>query len=171
MNFEFFARQLARNTDRIESLVEGVTSEEAVWRPDSESWSIVEVINHLYDEEREDFRVRLNIILHSPEKPLPDIDPQGWVVVRKYNERDLKRSLKAFLEERNSSLQWLNSLEEPNWSASYEMPWGAIRAGDMFAAWVTHDHLHMRQLVEIHRAYTELMAEPYSLRYAGDWGE
>ena len=169
MNFEFFIRQLTSNADRIESLVEGVTSQEAVWRPDIDSWSVVEVINHLYDEEREDFRVRLNIILHSPEKPLPEIDPEGWVIQRKYRERDLERSLKNFLEERKSSLQWLNTLEGPDWSASYEMPFGPIRAGDMFAAWATHDHLHMRQLVEIHRAYMEFMADPYSLRYAGVW--
>lgn len=169
MNFAFFARHLASNALRIEALVTGVSGQEAYWRPDSESWSIVEVVNHLYDEEREDFRVRLNIILHSPEKPWPEIDPEGWVVRRKYIERDLDQSLKKFLEERRGSLQWLQNLEQPDWNASYETPFGPMRAGDMFSAWVTHDHLHMRQLVEIHRAYMEHMAKPYDLRYAGHW--
>jgi hypothetical protein len=39
----------------------------------------------------------------------------------------------------------------------------------MFAAWVTHDQLHMRQIVEIQRANVEVKARPYSLEYAGEW--
>ncbi len=44
-----------------------------------------------------------------------------------------------------------------------------MQAGDMFAAWVTHDLLHMRQLVALHRSLTELRVEPFALDYAGDW--
>lgn len=169
MNFDFFTRQLTSNAVRIKALVEGVTDQEAVWRPDADSWSLLEVINHLHDEEREDFRVRLNIILHSPDKPWPEIDPEGWVMQRKYNERAIDQSLNNFLDERKASLKWLRGLGEPDWTASSETPFGPMRAGDMFASWVTHDQMHMRQLVEIHRAYTDFMARPYSLRYAGLW--
>ena len=60
-------------------------------------WSTLEVVCHLYDEEREDFRQRLDIILHRPEAKWPPIDPVGWVSARKYNERDLAQSLAEFL--------------------------------------------------------------------------
>ena len=169
MNFTFLINQLIENANRIESIVEGVSQEDASWKPDPDSWSILEVVNHLYDEEREDFRVRLDIILHDPDKPWPPIDPQGWVTERDYNSRDIGPSLAAFRLERAASLEWLYGLNNPDWDSEAEAPWGVMRAGDMFVAWVTHDQLHMRQLVELHRALTEREAKPYQLRYAGEW--
>ena len=169
MDVNFFTRQLTDNAAHIEALVRGITPEEARWKPDAESWSILEVANHLYDEEKEDFRVRLNIILHHPDRDWPPIDPAGWVTKRNYNARDLGESLANFLAERKASLSWLETLENVDWDAVYAAPFGSMRAGDMFAAWVTHDHLHMRQLVEIQRALTVEKSAPYSLRYAGDW--
>lgn len=169
MNVDGCIQQMTDNAERIRVLVQGVSDEQARWRPDADAWSIVEVVNHLYDEEREDFRVRLDIILHRPADKWPAIDPQGWVRKRNYNERDIEASLQNFLAERHASLEWLRGLSSPDWDTEYEAHFGPIRAGDMFAAWVTHDQLHMRQLVELHRAYTEHLVEPYSLDYAGSW--
>ena len=169
MNLPFFINQLVENAARIEALVKGVSQEDAQWKPDPDSWSILEVVTHLYDEERLDFRVRLNIILHHPDKPWPPIDPQGWVTERQYNKRDLGTSIDSFRQERDASLEWLHGLKNPDWDKPYQAPFGTIRAGDMFAAWVTHDHLHMRQLVELHRALTAKEASPYKLIYAGQW--
>ena len=39
----------------------------------------------------------------------------------------------------------------------------------MLAAWVAHDLLHLRQLVELHYAWTAQQLQPYSVAYAGDW--
>ena len=169
MQLSFFTRQLTDNADRIDALVSGVSLEEARWKPDAKSWSILEVVNHLHDEEVADFRVRLDIILHNPKKPWPPIDPGGWVEERRYNERELEASLDSFLDERDASLVWLGSLENPDWNATYQAPWGEMRAGDMLVSWVTHDQLHMRQLVELHRQLTAEKAQPYRLEYAGDW--
>jgi hypothetical protein len=44
-----------------------------------------------------------------------------------------------------------------------------MRAGDMFAAWTAHDQLHMRQFVELHRAWLVEQARPYNVGYAGEW--
>jgi len=160
---------MEKDADRIRLLVEGVSADQGRWNPAPDSWSILEVVNHLCDEEREDFRTRLDIILHRPEEPWPAIDPQGWVRARKYNERDLGESLLAFLTERRASLAWLRGLGTPNWESEAHSKFGSMRAGDMFCAWVTHDQLHMRQLVELHRAFTEKLASPYVLEYAGPW--
>ena len=169
MQFEQMKALLAHNAERIQLLVEGVSQEQAQWKPDTDSWSILEVVNHLYDEEREDFRVRLDYILHRPGEDPPPIDPSGWVTQRRYNQRSLTQSLADFLVERRDSLVWLDSLENPDWEAGYEAPWGTIRAGDMFAAWVAHDQLHMRQFIELQRAYLLQLAGAYDVRYAGEW--
>jgi len=169
MNINRLMKQMETNSATIQQLTVGVDQEQARWKPDSESWSVLEVINHLYDEEQFDFRVRLDHILHKPGVNPPAIDPQGWVTARAYNERQLDTSLNNFLQERSKSLAWLDGLDSPDWDATYSAPRGPIRAGDMFAAWVAHDLLHMRQLVELHYAWTSKQLQPYAVAYAGDW--
>jgi hypothetical protein len=169
MDMERIATQMAQNAARIRALVQGVPETHARWKPDPESWSILEVVNHLLDEEREDFRVRVEYTLHHPGDPWPPIDPGGRVTERMYNEQDPALSLDAFLAEREASLDWLRALSAPDWGMAYAAPWGAITAGDILAAWVAHDLLHMRQLVALHWAYTTEALQPYSVEYAGQW--
>ena len=169
MNLPIFINQLARQASTIQMMASAVDEAQARWKPDSETWSILEVIHHLYDEEQFDFRVRLDIILHHPQKTWPAIDPQGWVIARQYNQQDFQLTLRRFLTEREASIAWLRTLENPDWQTTYAAPWGAISAGDMFAAWVAHDLLHTRQLVELQWAYTTRNLAPFSVLYAGEW--
>jgi hypothetical protein len=169
MDTERFIAQMADDAQRVRALVEGVSDDQARWRPDPDSWSILEVVNHLLDEEREDFRVMLGLALHRPDEPRPRIDPQAWVTERGYNERDPETSLQGFLAAREESLAWLRGLSSPDWEVVYQAPWGPIRAGDVFASWVAHDLLHVRQLVELHWAYTTRQLQPYEVEYAGEW--
>ena len=165
--------QMRANAQRIRALVEGVSEVQARWKPDPETWSVLEVINHLYDEEREDFRVRLDLILHAPGAPgaeWPPIDPRGWVTARGYNQRDLGESLRGYLAEREDSLAFLAKLGSADWTKSETTPWGgSISAGDMLAALAGHDLLHLRQLVELQWAWSLQLSAPYSPAYAGDW--
>jgi len=171
MEFDSFTSQMADNTQRIRALAEGVSNEQARWKPNSDSWSILEVINHMLDVEQEDFRVLLDLALHRPDEPRPKIAPSAWVTERRYNERNLGESLQGFVAAREASLAWLGGLSSPDLGAVYKAPWGPIRAGDILAAWVAHDLLHMRQFVELHWAYTMHRLPPYDPGYAGDWCE
>ena len=67
------------------------------------SWSILEVVCHLYDEEREDFREHLDFILHRQNEEYHVIDPQGWVTERKYNEQNFAEMQEKFFAERQKS--------------------------------------------------------------------
>ena len=165
----YFTRQLAINRDRIAALARGITEEQARWKPDPESWSILEVVNHLADEEELDFPVRLKIILEPSEKSWTPIDPGAWVIEHQYNEQDLFESLTRYMTLRNANLEWLDSVENPDWDLVYEATFGKIKAGDIFVSWVAHDLMHLRQLVELQRFYLEDKAKPFSLDYAGDW--
>lgn len=135
MKLSYYIDRLSGNASVIENLARGVTNEQARWKPSPEKWSILEVVNHLYDEERDDFRSRLDSLLHHPEKLWPPIDPQGWALARKYNERVLNDSLERFLEERRKSVEWLKELKEPRLENKYEHPQGVISAGDLLASW------------------------------------
>jgi len=169
MDLDYCMKQLAENGQRVRALVEDIDEVQARWKPDPASWSILEVVCHLLDEEREDFRVRLDITLQRPGETWPGIDPGGWVTARDYNNQDLGQALHSYLDEREASLTWLISLEAKDWQATYEAPWGPITAGDLLASWIAHDLLHMRQLVELLWFYKEEQVKPYSTRYAGEW--
>lgn len=169
MGIEELYLELERSAGILQGLALGFTLQEARQRPSPQEWSLLEVIAHLYDEERHDFRPRLEIALFHPYESWAPIDPEGWVTQRRYNERDLDETLRGFLTERNESLAWLRSLASPDWEAVYPAPFGPIRAGDILAAWAAHDQLHARQMVELRRARLAHQSAPFSLRYAGNW--
>ncbi len=162
--------ELAHGAEVFTGLLAGISQAAAEAKPDLKTRSILEVVGHLYDEEREDFRVRLDIMLHRPTEPWPPIRPDEWVIERAYNEQDLDVTMKRFLEEREKSLLWLKSLESPDWEVECPTPFGFLmKPGDMLSSWVAHDTLHMRQLVELRRWRVEQITAPYSLKYAGEW--
>jgi hypothetical protein len=170
INLNLCLERFSANATVIAALFRSVSELQARWRPSAEAWSLLEVVNHLYDEEREDFRQRLDLILHQPGAPWPPIHPGAWVTERGYNERDLQTSLDAWLQERHASLTWLRSLKNPDWGRSATAPWGGVlRAGDMLGSWLAHDHLHIRQMNELHYAYIKATAKPFDVGYAGDW--
>ena len=169
MDFDNLRQELANGALLIPALLAGVTPEEARLKPDPVTWSILEVVCHLYDEEREDFRQRLDIMLHRPTEPWPTIHPGAWVTERAYNARDFAQMLDQWRAERARSLDWLAGLAAPDWEREVTSPFGSMRAGDMLAAWVAHDNLHQRQLVELRRARLVKLAAPYDVQYAGDW--
>lgn len=169
MQFDVLCRELARGALIWRELLADIPEAEAQTKPNPQSWSILEVACHLLDEEREDFRQRLDIILHRPAEEWPPISPVDWVTARRYSERDFGEVVAAFLAERERSLAWLRTLAAPDLDAEYRTPWGIMRAGDMLASWVAHDNLHMRQIIELRRNRLVHLAGPYDVMYAGDW--
>jgi uncharacterized damage-inducible protein DinB len=169
MEFQALYRELANSTEMIRSLLKDIDQEQAQLKPSRGSWSILEVVCHLYDEEREDFREHLDFILQRQHEMWHPISPFAWVKLRKYNERNFKTMQRKFFKEREKSLAWLKQLKNADWNRTYTSKFGSMRAGDMFASWVAHDNLHLRQLTELRRKHIERITQPYKIQYAGDW--
>jgi len=168
VEIDYFIDSLQNSAGKIEAILRPIDMDALRWKPEPAMWSMLEVINHLFDEEREDFRIRLDITLHHPDKAWPGINPPGWVTERAYNKKDPGTSLSGFLAERQKSLNWLRSLVNPDLGKSYNHPsLGSLTAGDLLAAWAAHDYRHLRQLAELHTRYLNLKAAPFSTRYAG----
>jgi hypothetical protein len=169
MEFDILYQELEHSTEMIRALLSGVEPEAARLKPNGDSWSILEVVCHLLDEEREDFREHLDFILYRQNEAWHVIDAEGWVTQRKYNEQDLTDIQQKFFAEHEKSLAWLKGLRNPDWEKTYTTPYRTISAGEMFACWIAHDNLAIRQLVELRRMRLENMTRPYNLDYAGDW--
>lgn len=68
MNLNDAISQLEHQGSAIISLGKGISMAQARWKPSPEDWSILEVLNHLVDEETLDFRRHLHHILFTPDK-------------------------------------------------------------------------------------------------------
>lgn len=168
MDSGYLLARLAANAEVFAAFMRGLPESQVRWKPVPDSWSILEVLCHLQDEEREDFRERVNCLLREIE-PWPPIDPEGWVKSRGYNQRDSRVVLDGFLAERRKSLAWLATIQQEDWLREVASPGGPLRPEDMLAAWVAHDQLHIRQLNELQWKHLSTVAPPFSLRYAGGW--
>jgi len=161
--------ELVDSTQMIRAMLAGITPEDARVRPSPESWSILETICHLCDEEQLDFRPRLDSMLHRPGTEWESIDPEGWVTSRRYNEQNFGGVKERFFAERSKSLDWLRGLEQADWTLRHADSIATMTAGDMFVSWVAHDNLALRQLVELRRARLERISRPFKMDYAGEW--
>ncbi len=170
MNWDYCLAQLTSNAKAIEQMVAGLDSESAHWKPSDKDWSVVEVMCHLADEEREDFRARFQFLLSGASGDPPPNDSEKKVIEGRFNERGLASSLADYLTERQQSLNWLRGLTNIPFDQKTTWSWGrTISVGDMLVSWVAHDVLHMRQLTERKWGYQMRQFAPYNPDYAGDW--
>lgn len=168
-NLNFYINELSSNITTFEGLLTTVSPEQIQWKQDVSKWSLLEVVCHLYDEEREDFRTRLQLVLESPEEPFPSINPTGWVIERNYAKQDLTKMVQLFIQERKNSIAWLKSLKSAQWDNAYLHPkLGPMSAKFIIANWLAHDYLHIRQVMKLKYDYLKQLSNE-SLSYAGDW--
>lgn len=160
---------LSKNQLVINNLFKEITNFQALWKPDSSKWNMLEVICHLVDEEKFDFRVRVKSVLDNPRKDLPNFNPLDWVTKHSYIKQDIGIKTKEFLEERTSSIAWLNSLDNPKWENIHLHPkLGYVSALSFLANWLAHDYIHIRQVNRLAYEFLEFQSD-LDLSYAGKW--
>lgn len=170
MDHQSIILKLTGNRLTFGGLLKGISEEEYRWRPAENKWCLLEIACHLYDEERQDFGARLKSVLETPERAIPEIDPEGWVQERKYWDWDFDDTVEKFLFERKQSVEWLRTLREPKWKNAYNHPkFGPLSAQMFLANWLAHDYLHIRQIVRLKYQFLKDHVENVTLAYAGKW--
>jgi DinB superfamily len=163
--------RLARFGHVLPAVARCFSDPDVLWMPDADSWSVLEIVCHLADEEHEDFPTRVFLTLEDPAQDWPGIDPEGWAISRGYQSRDLKVELARFVEARSANIERLGALKNPNWSSTKQHPkFGPMVASDLLAAWCAHDALHLRQLSKrLYQLANRDGGEGSTTRYAGTW--
>ncbi|HYD22465.1 MAG TPA: DinB family protein [Flavipsychrobacter sp.] len=169
MQYDHIVSELSRNKNVFRDLFSGLKEPQIRWSQAPGKWCLLEIICHLYDEEREDFRARVAHILNDATKEMPKIDPVAWVTERKYIEQNYDEMTAKFVAEREKSIEWLQSLQNPDWQLFYRHPKvGPVSAELIFTNWLAHDYLHVRQITRLKYDYLKAhTAVP--LDYAGEW--
>ena len=63
MNLPYITTALGQNKAVFENLLSGIDEQTYLWKPSANKWCLLEIVCHLYDEEREDFRARVKHVL------------------------------------------------------------------------------------------------------------
>jgi hypothetical protein len=168
MNLDFYTLRLSENAKTIESLVSALRGEQSIWKSAPEKWSILQVVYHLQQTEQKDFRVRLEKTLRNPQEKWIPLLPEE-MRLEEIDENDLEKYLRNFLREREKSIAWLKTLENPNLENAHQHEQTKLSAGDLLASWLAHDFLHIKQIARIHYDYINQDSQPFKTVYAGKW--
>lgn len=140
-------RDLARLPAMLDALLSDL--DDAFWRarPAPKEWSALEIVCHLRDEELEDFGARVRVIATGGVSFGP-IDPERWAVERRYGDDEPRAALGLLKDRRASNLGFLATIDPKRLEHDVDLPRaGRLTGLDLLAAWVTHDRLHVAQLV------------------------
>jgi hypothetical protein len=130
-------------------------------------WSPLEILAHLRDEEKIDFRERARACIEGRAFEL-NVQPERWVTEKRYNEMDPGAVYMDFAAERADSCRWLETLGVADLDApAKNEKWQGMRAGDFIAAWRVHDLLHLRQFSQAMAVILARRYEGWNVGYAG----
>lgn len=140
-------RELARLPGLLDSLLTELDDETWRGRPVPNEWSPVEIVCHMRDEEREDFGARVRVIAASGTQ-FVRIDPEQWAKDRNYGAEDPRAAVTALKQARRDNMAFLALLDPARLLHVVDQPQlGKMSGLDLAAAWVTHDRLHLAQMM------------------------
>ena len=161
--------RLETNISILNSQLNSRVKEEFYFKPDPDSWSMIEVLSHLVDEEVYDFRARILSIIENPEQPLPSFDPLETLAEKNFVDEDFNELLDELMAERIKSIALLRTIENELWDKTYEhSSAGKMSARFFLTNWVAHDYIHIQQINRLAYQYLTLNTKE-ELAYAGNF--
>lgn len=149
-NFEGLSNTLANIPEKISRLTNGLSDNEAHWKPSLSEFSVVENVCHLRDIEIEGYSVRIKRILLEDEPFLEDLNGAQLAEERVYNDQDLKSALDAFAQARHANVDTIRKLssEQARRTGTYEKT-GVISLEKVIEMIREHDDAHIVELTNL----------------------
>ena len=115
--------------------------------PHPEEWSLVEIISHLRDVEREVNLPRIQTFLNEENPFITADDTDMWVSERAYAKENGEGALLGFVNARLETLDALKKLNDEDWQrAGRHAIFGPITMQEQLGFVVEHDRVHLRQI-------------------------
>jgi DinB superfamily len=106
---------LTATPGQLKSALQGVPKKLLLWRPAPGKWSILEIVCHMRDMERDAYLARYRRILAEDEPPLPDVDGDVIALQRDYRSQKLSAVLKEWRAARKEVLRLLKGVKGTAW--------------------------------------------------------
>ena len=129
------------------SLIEEFPAESWAVRPEPGEWSLVEVLCHLRDTEREVNQPRLKRLLIEEEPFIPARSTNEWADDRGYIRQDGRAAFNGYLAARLETLETLKALGDADWGRKARHSiFGPTTLLEMVGFMTTHDRIHTQQI-------------------------
>ena len=106
---------VAETPARLKAALKGVPKKLLLWTPGPGKWSILEIVAHLRDMERDAYIARYRRILDEDNPTLPDLDGDLIALRDDYCGMKLPELLRDWLKLRKECLKLLKSVKGPRW--------------------------------------------------------
>jgi uncharacterized damage-inducible protein DinB len=138
---------------RIVAAIEGLSDNDLLFQPNSDSWSIHEVIQHLADSETFGYERIRRII--AEEKPTLQAFPEAiWAEQLWYRTQNIHLALDLFRVQRFATAALLRILPDTTWARTgTHTERGEMSAYDIFVTFLSHAEAHLEQIEQIKQAH------------------
>lgn len=146
-------QHLASTPDICRALMNGVSDEQAYWKPKPERFSIAELLEHLSHVEGHYFRALADKIVTEDNPEVQEYDTDAMIAAGTYAGRDAEESMAHWEDQRADNLEFLRDLDPAQFSrtARHQVV-GQFTLANLVNEWALHDLGHIRQLAELVRA-------------------
>lgn len=106
---------VAETPARLKAALKGVPKKLLLWTPGPGKWSILEIVAHMRDMERDAYLTRYRRILAEDNPSLPDLDGDVIAIRDAYRGMRLAELLRDWLKARKECLKLLKSVKGSRW--------------------------------------------------------
>jgi FMN phosphatase YigB (HAD superfamily) len=139
------------------TLLAGRSPSDLTHHPQPGEWSVVEVLCHLRDVEREVNLTRLEKVMETNNPFFAGQDTDQWAMERQYIQQDCFDAHEAFLQARMKLIAVVESLTDTDWERSIRHAiFGPTSLAELINIIARHDRLHVNQVLQALRAIPSL---------------
>jgi hypothetical protein len=136
--------------DELADLAGSLDPETLRWRPIPTKWSVIEILCHLRDFEREAMHFRYRSLLTEDDPYLPRLDNDAKQVERDYINQDGGAMLAEITDLRSHTVAMLEPVPIQSWARTgRHFSAGQITLEQVVARHITHDMTHLSQIRDI----------------------
>src|SRR5512140_1528153 len=148
-----FFETLAATPQTLKASLKGLSKKVLLWTPAPGKWSILEILCHMRDMEREAYLERYTRILAEPEPKLPDINGDALAIERDYRGQKAAEILRDWMRLRRESLRLLKKAKPEQWRrAGVHETMGRLTIDELVARHAAgNDTAHLAQIEAIKR--------------------
>src|SRR5512140_778664 len=166
-----FFETLAATPQTLKASLKGLSTKVLLWTPAAGKWSILEILCHMRDMEREAYIERYTRILSENEPALPDLDGESLAILRAYRSQKAPEVVREWVALRRQTLQLLRKAGKAQWArAGIHATAGRLTMEALIRRHaVGNDEAHLRQIEAIKRRFVvleRLAAAPAALAAA-----
>lgn len=146
---------LAATPQALKAAIRGLSRKALLFTPAPGKWSILEILCHMRDMERDAYLTRYRRILAEDEPRLPDLNGEALAIERDYRNAKAPEVVREWLSLRRENLQMLRKTGRAQWArAGVHETAGRLTMEDLIRRHaVGNDEAHLGQIEAIKRRF------------------